>query len=242
MQTGRFVMPRKPRFNLQGIPQHVIQRGNNRIPCFYTEKDYRHYLSDLSEAANKYCCEIHAYVMMTNHVHMLITPLVDQGISRMMQALGRRYVSYINKTHQRTGTLWEGRFKSSLIDSDQYLLTCMRYIELNPVRASMVKHPSQYKWSSYQANAWGQKNELLKEHFLYTQLGDSSAEREQAYRDLFLGHIDSETVHQIREALNHEIVLGPAKFQDLIETMTNRPSRLCKRGRPKIEKNRNSIF
>ncbi len=229
-------MPRKPRFNLQGFPQHVIQRGNNRIPCFYAEKDYRRYLSDLLEAANKYCCKIHAYVLMTNHVHMLLTPHVDHGISSMMQALGRRYVVYINKTYDRTGTLWEGRFKSSLIDSEQYLLTCMRYIELNPVRASLVKHPGQYQWSSYQANAQGETNELIHNHYLYTQLGNSSAERKQAYRDLFLGHIDHETVHQIREALNHEIVLGQRNFQDRIGEMTNRPTRLGKAGRPRLEK------
>ena len=115
-------MPRKPRFNLIGIPQHVIQRGNNREPCFYAEQDFRHYLDDLLSVSDKYDCRIHAYVLMTNHVHLLMTPMVDHGISQLMQALGRRYVYYINKTYKRTGTLWEGRFKSSLIDSNQYLL------------------------------------------------------------------------------------------------------------------------
>ena len=139
-------MPRKPRFNLIGIPQHVIQRGNNREPCFYAEQNYRRYLDDLREVAEKYRCRIHAYVLMTNHVHILVTPMVEYGISQMMQALGRRYVYYINMTYKRTGTLWEGRFKASLIDSDAYLLTCMRYIELNPIRANMVSHPGEYQW------------------------------------------------------------------------------------------------
>ncbi|MBT8126958.1 MAG: transposase, partial [Gammaproteobacteria bacterium] len=115
-------MPLKPRFNLPGIPQHVIQRGNNRAPCFFAEEDYWRYLKDLIHAANKYRCRIHTYVLMTNHVHLLATPMKEHGISEMMQSLGRRYVYYINKTYQRTGTLWEGRFKSSLIDSDGYLL------------------------------------------------------------------------------------------------------------------------
>ena len=149
-------MPRKPRFNIVGIPQHVIQRGNNREPCFYSEQDYQRYLKDLSDSAKKHDCRIHAYVLMTNHVHLLVTPMVEHGISNMMQALGRRYVYYINKNYQRSGTLWEGRYKASLIDSERYLLTCMRYIELNPVRAKMVEHPGEYPWSSYQANA--QKN------------------------------------------------------------------------------------
>jgi len=139
-------MPRKPRFNLIGIPQHVIQRGNNREPCFYAVQDYRRYLDNLREVAEKYRCRIHAYVLMTNHVHILVTPMVEYGISQMMQALGRRYVYYINMTYKRTGTLWEGRFKASLIDSDAYLLTCMRYIELNPIRANMVSHPGEYQW------------------------------------------------------------------------------------------------
>ncbi|MCI0505129.1 MAG: transposase [Gammaproteobacteria bacterium] len=178
-------MPRKPRFNLVGLPQHVIQRGNNRKPCFFSEQDYRRYLEDLEEVAGKYDCRIHAYVLMTNHVHMLITPMVDHGISQMMQALGRRYVCYVNKTYNRTGTLWEGRYKSCLIDSDRYLLTCMRYIELNPVRADMVSHPGEYQWSSYRANAQREESILIEHHPLYLELGTSTEERSMAYRELF---------------------------------------------------------
>jgi putative transposase len=228
-------MPRKPRFNLMGIPQHVIQRGNNREPCFYAEEDYRWYLDDLREVAEKYHCRIHAYVLMTNHVHMLVTPMVEHGISQMMQALGRRYVYYINKTYKRTGTLWEGRYKSSLIDSDRYLLTCMRYIELNPIRANMVSHPGEYKWSSYQANARNGIDPLIENHPLYMALGPTDEIRQSVYRELFRHHIDNETLHDIRESLNHELVLGCSYFKEKIEKMTERQTRLGQPGRPRIE-------
>ena len=228
-------MPRKARFNLPGIPQHVIQRGNNRNPCFFSEKDYFHYLNDLIESANKFSCHIHAYVLMTNHVHILVTPMIDFGISQMMQALGRRYVYYINKTYQRTGTLWEGRFKASLIDSDRYLLTCMRYIELNPVRANMVQHPGEYQWSSYHVNAQlGEKNLIIR-HPIYDQLGNTATQRQEAYRELFREVMNDDSIHQIRDALNHELVLGRSDFKDKIEEMTNRQTRLGKPGRPCVK-------
>lgn len=228
-------MPRKPRFTLPGVPQHVIQRGNNREPCFLAESDYRHYLEDLQACAEKCECRIHAYVLMTNHVHLLVTPMQEQGIAEMMQALGRRYVYYINKTYRRTGTLWEGRYKASLIDSEAYLLTCMRYIELNPVRAEMVSHPGEYKWSSYGTNAQGRADALLSPHPLYTALGTTAAERQHAYRELFRHHLDNDLLHEIREALNHELVLGRSYFKDKIEAMTQRQTRLGVPGRPRVE-------
>ena len=228
-------MPRKPRFNLVGIPQHVIQRGNNREPCFYAEEDYRRYLDDLQESAVKFDCRIHAYILMTNHVHLLITPMADYGISQMMQSLGRRYVHYVNKTYKRTGTLWEGRYKSSLIDSDRYLLTCMRYIELNPVRASMVDHPGEYKWSSYHTNAQGGSDPLIEVHPLYMELGADAEIRLAAYRELFRHHMDNDTLHEIRESLNHELVLGRSCFKDKIGEITKRQTRMGLPGRPKVE-------
>jgi putative transposase len=155
-------MPRKARFTLPGIPQHIIQRGNNREPCFYSEEDYRRYLDELQDVASKFDCRVHAYVLMTNNVHLLVTPRLEHGISQMMQALGRRYVYCINTTYKRTGTLWEGRYRSSLIDSDHYLFVCMRYIELKPVRASMIEHPGDYQWSSYPANAQGVPDPLIE--------------------------------------------------------------------------------
>ena len=228
-------MPRKPRFNLVGIPQHVIQRGNNREPCFYAEEDYRRYLADLRESAIKFDCRIHAYVLMTNHVHMLVTPMAEYGIPQMMQALGRRYVYYFNKTWKRTGTLWEGRYKSSLVDSDRYLLTCMRYIELNPVRACMVKHPGKYKWSSYHANAHGGVDTVLEPHPLYLGLGVTDEVRQEAYSELFRYHVDDDTLHEIRETLNHELVLGRSYFKDKVEEITRRQTRAGKPGRPRVE-------
>jgi len=227
-------MPRKPRFNLPGIPQHVIQRGNNRQPCFFADVDYQRYLDDLASATVKYQCQIHAYVLMTNHVHLLVTPLVDYGISYMMQALGRRYVRYVNKRYKRTGTLWEGRYKSSLIDTDQYLLICMRYIELNPVRASMVEHPGNYPWSSYRANAIDDSNELIDEHSVISALASRKSDRKQAYRNLFRHHMDEETIHQIRGNLNRDLALGRAAFKDRIERITHRQTRLGRPGRPGI--------
>lgn len=235
-------MPRKPRFNLVGVPQHVIQRGNNREPCFYAEEDYQRYLSDLQKSATKFNCRIHAYILMTNHVHLLITPMVEHGISQMMQALGRRYVHYINKTYKRTGTLWEGRYKSSLIDSDRYLLTCMRYIELNPIRACMVEHAGEYKWSSYHANAQGGIDDLLSPHPLYLELGVTGEVRREAYRELFRHHVDDETLHEIRESLNHELVLGRSYFKDKIEELTNRQTRLGVPGRPNKVEDKQGVY
>ena len=228
-------MPRKPRFNLVGIPQHVIQRGNNREPCFFAEEDYQRYLDDLQESAEKYDCRVHAYILMTNHVHLLVTPMKKSGVSQMMQALGRRYVYYINKTYKRTGTLWEGRYKSSLIDSDQYLFTCMRYIELNPTRASMVNHPGEYKWSSYHINAQGVVDSLIEAHPLYLELGMNEENRQRTYRELFRHHMDNDTLHDVRESLNHELVLGRSYFKDKIEEITKRQTRIGKSGRPRVE-------
>jgi len=227
-------MPRKPRFNLPGVPQHVIQRGNNREPCFINEQDYRRYLEDLTASAEKYQCQIHAYILMTNHVHLLVSPDVEHAISQMMQALGRRYVYYVNKRYGRTGTLWEGRYKASLIDSERYLLTCMRYIELNPVRAEMVDHPGEYQWSSYHANAYGVADDLIQMHPLYQAMASSKIGRQQAYRELFRHHIDAKTIHQIRQALNHELVMGRSRFKDKIERLTQRQTRLGKAGRPNV--------
>lgn len=172
-------MPRKPRFVLPGVPQHIIQRGNNREPCFYSAEHYRRYLELLKEAADRNDCCVHAYVLMTNHVHVLATPFSPHGVSHLMQDLGRKYVRAINHIYRRSGTLWEGRYKASLVDSEAYLLACMRYIELNPVRANMVVHPGEYRWSSYAANGQGQADALISPHPLYEQLGHDPLERQR---------------------------------------------------------------
>jgi putative transposase len=225
-------MARKPRFNVVGNPQHVIQRGNNRQATFFAEEDYRFYLDSLRQAARKYDCAIHAYVLMTNHVHLLVTQGQVESISRLMQSVGRRYVQYINHTYKRSGTLWEGRHKASLIQSDQYLLACMRYIELNPVRADMVKMPEDYKWSSHRTNAQGAKDELLTPYTEYEALGSTPEQKQEAYRALFNAQLDPETLAEVRTALNGELVTGTGRFKAEIETMLGRRVQPGKRGRP----------
>ncbi|TVO71267.1 transposase [Sedimenticola selenatireducens] len=224
-------MARQPRFVLVGHPQHVIVRGNNRDPIFYGDEDYQFYLEKLKLACEKHHCDLHAYVLMTNHVHLLITPWKEDSLSKAMQMLGRYYVQYFNHTHSRTGTLWEGRYKATLIDSDHYALTCYRYIELNPVRAKdMVAHPSEYPWSSYRHNAVGESNPLIVHHSLYNALGKTDGERQAAYRQLFRSHISVKTLDEIREATNKAWVLGSSKFKDKIEKKLNRSASPKARG------------
>ncbi|MBL4759417.1 MAG: transposase [Mariprofundaceae bacterium] len=225
-------MPRKPRFYVAGMPVHVVQRGNNRQAIFFDDVDYCTYLKWLYEAAGKYGCVIHAYVLMTNHVHILVTPKDVDGISRMMQYLGRRYVPYINHTYQRSGTLWEGRYKSSLIDADEYLLACYRYIEMNPVRASMVKHPSDYAWSSYACNAEGKADKLIRPHALYIALGNSERSRKEAYQALFQAGADDNEMINIRVSWQTGTPLGNDRFKEEIEAVLGKKVGHNKRGRP----------
>jgi len=223
-------MARLPRYAIPGQPQHVIQRGNNREIIFVTDEDYRFYLEKLHEACKKYVCSLHAYVLMTNHVHLLITPETEDGISRVMQTLGRYYVQYFNYQYQRTGTLWEGRYKATLLVTEQYLLTCYRYIELNPVRAGIVSHPSEYPWSSYHCNALGKCNNLLRQHVIYQRLGYDKASREEAYRALFRSHIAEKTLSEIRYATNKAWVLGNDRYQVKIEKLLERQTAPKARG------------
>jgi putative transposase len=228
-------MPRKPRFNLIGVPQHVIQRGKKLEPCFYHSSDYYRYLSDLKTSAEKYDCRIHAHVLMSNHVHLLVTPMQDAGVSHMMQALGQRYVTYINKTYHQSGTLWDGRYKSSLVDSGQYLLNCMRYIELNPVRASLVERPGDYQWSSYHVNAQHLSSSFIEPHPGYNSLGNTKEDCQATYRELFNHALENDVLQDIREALNQELIYGRAEFKEKIEAITKRQVRPGKPGRPSIE-------
>lgn len=216
-------MARMPRYVLPGQPQHVIQRGNNRQPIFGADGDYNFYLEKLKEASDKHECDIHAYVLMTNHVHLLVTPHTKTSIGKMMQLVGRYYVQYFNYSYQRTGTLWEGRYKATLIDTEHYLLTCMRYIELNPVRATgMADHPANYPWSSYQCNALGQQDSLITPHEQYIKLGVSDETRQAAYRDLFEAHLPEMTIEAIREATNKAWVLGDDRFKIRMEKLLKR--------------------
>jgi len=226
-------MPRKPRFFLPGVPVHIVQRGHSREPVFFEDGDYSAYLTWLAEAAERYKCSIHAYVLMTNHVHILATPKDTQGISRMMQYVGRRYVPYINHTYGTSGSIWEGRYKASLIHDEPYLLICMRYIELNPVRANMTKSPAHYRWSSYRENAQGKDKRMLDEHPLYLALGSTDMERREAYKVLFKAHVDEEVLTDIREALQTGTPLGNEFFKEKIERKLNSKVGYAKRGRPK---------
>jgi len=223
-------MPRPPRFIVPGLPQHVIVRGNNRDPIFASDEDYPAYLDWLLSASRKHSCAIHAYVLMTNHVHLLVTPSTEKGLGKMVQMVGRYYVQYFNHTYRRTGTLWEGRYKASLIDSENYLLTCQRYIELNPVRAGMVEHPAEYPWSSYRTNALSKPTELVTHHELYVNLGTNADERQSSYRSLFDHCVSQQTLDEIRESTNKGWALGSSHFLDKIESMIARSVRKQPRG------------
>jgi putative transposase len=225
-------MARLPRFFVQGQAQHVIQRGNNREPVFAAEEDYRFYLECLQAAAKRHGCAIHAYVLMTNHVHLLVTPERDQSLPKTLQSVGRRYVQYFNFTYKRTGTLWEGRYRATLIDSERYLLICMRYIELNSVRAGLASHPRGYPWSSYRAHAYGEGAEWLCDHDLYLRLGRSAPERQAAYRQLFRVQISKADLEVIREATHKAWVLGNDRFKEQIEALTGRRAAPLPKGRP----------
>jgi len=183
-------MPRRRRPGLPGIPLHVVQRGVNRSACFLVDGDRERYLHWLAEAAALHACSIHAYVLMGNHVHLLMTPETDTAASRVMHALGTRYVAYFNRRHGRTGVLWERRFRACLVDTDSYLLRCHRYIELNPVRARMVVHPSEYRWSSYRHYASGFPDRVLSPHSLVVALAQDEAGLRRAYRSLCADHED----------------------------------------------------
>ena len=215
-------MPRNPRPDLAGIPQHIVQRGNNRQACFFAETDYTCYLTQLRGSSVRYGCRIHAYVLMTNHVHLLATPEEVGAVSRMMQLLGRQYVGHVNGRYRRSGTLWEGRFKSSLVDTQRYLLACYRYIELNPLRAAMVASPADYRWSSYHANALGGDDPLVTPHPEYLDLGKSREARRKAYRGLFDEVLDEETINEIRRYLDQQKALGSNRFRQAIEQALGR--------------------
>lgn len=223
-------MARPPRFSVPGQPQHVIQRGNNRQAIFDAEEDYRRFLEIMEAAAEANCCHIHAYVLMTNHVHILVTPSHEEGVGRMMQSLGRRYVQYFNYRYRRTGGLWEGRYRATLIDTEQYLFTCMRYIELNPVRARMVSLPGDYRWSSHGANAGGRHDSMLTPHTEYLALGSSLEVRQAAYRELFRRAVDDDSFTPIREATNKGWVCGDEKFKQSVAARLERRTEPLPRG------------
>ena len=225
-------MARPPRLELAGVPMHLVQRGNNRAACFFNDVDRRFYLKCLARAAAARKCAVHAYVLMTNHVHLLVTPSVEGAAGAMMQDIGRRYVRIINTIHGRTGSLWEGRFKSSLIDSDRYLLTCHRYIELNPVRAGLATDPLAYRWSSHGHYLGERADEMLSDYPQYRALGPCDAERRAAFHSLFDQPPEPRALDEIRIAINTDSALGSEPFMRDMEARLGRSVRPPKRGRP----------
>jgi putative transposase len=226
-------MARLPRIDLPGVAQHIVQRGNDRQPCFADDADYLHYRQELGEAALKHDCMLHAYVLMTNHVHLLVTPQQPGAASRMMQAIGRRYVGSFNARYGRTGTLWEGRFESALVDSERYALACYRYIELNPVRAGIVATAREYRWSNHGHNACGEHDPRLHPHPAYASLGATAAERRQAYQRLFDDALAENEVSELRLATNQQKTWGSERFRRQIEALASRELQVRPRGRPK---------
>jgi len=231
-------MPRPLRLDFPGIPQHVIVRGVNRQSCFLAEGDFRSYLEDLSHSSRRERCAIHAYVLMTTHVHLLVTGESKGSLSRLMQCVGRRYVRRFNASWCRTGTLFEGRFRASLIDSERYLLVCMRYIELNPVRAAMVRSPFDYRWSSIHANAGMRLDGLVTPHAEYRRLGRDDEQRAAAYRFILGQKPPADEIDIIRLHVNRDCALGTPAFQDAMaracgrKTHIGRASKAPSEGRP----------
>lgn len=215
-------MARLPRLVVPGQPLHVIQRGNDRIATFRGVTDYLRYLDILGQASRATAVSIHAYVLMSNHVHLLLTPEDEHGPARLMQRTGRLYVRFFNTKYERTGTLWESRYRSSLIDRESYFLACARYIELNPVRAGMVVAPSGYRWSSYGHNARGIPDVLITPHPMYLALGDSPAERRATYRRMFGEELPSDTLDEIRRSTQRGDALGTEPFRRRLETALRR--------------------
>ena len=229
-------MARLPRLDVPGVAQHVIQRGNNRSVCFASEQDFAAYANWLLEYSIAHKVEIHAWVFMSNHVHLLVTPTIEGGVSKLMQSVGRRYVPYFNREYQRSGTLWEGRFKACLVQSERYLLECYRYIELNPVRAAMVKAPGDYNWSSYRANALGVAAKLVTPHPEYLALGDGLEQRLTNYQSLFIDRVDANWLQQIRTSTRKGLVFGSPQFADQIAVLTEQRTSPGCAGRPNKSK------
>jgi len=226
-------MARRPRLFVADVPYHVVQRGNNKDPIFFEDDDRVFFLNTLLEAKIKYCCLVYSYCLMANHFHLLVEPKYDSNnVSLLIKFLGSKYVGYFNKKYKRSGTLWEGRFKCSLIDKELYFLTCLRYIEMNPLRASVVNDPAFYRWSSYRFRAFGEENPILDLDFWYYSLGSNPEERRLKYRQFFRGIMREPEWVQLREMTNRNAILGSGKFKDYIESLTNQKIVLRPPGRP----------
>lgn len=228
-------MARLPRLSLAGFAHHVIQRGNNRQVIFYTDEDRQAYLAWLAQYARQFEVAVHAFVLMDNHTHLLMTPQTDRGIALLMQSLGRRYAQNWNHFHKRTGTVWEGRYKSALVDSQRYLLACMVYIDLNPVRAGMVMEPADFQWSSHRHYIGAQNNPLITEHPLIWTLGNTPFAREKAYGELVGTGISQVHQAQITDCAFKGWALGEDDFHAQLQQLTPRRTAKSKAGRPQIK-------
>jgi len=228
-------MSRKPRLFVAGIPCHIIQRGNNRNPIFFSDEDYYFFLQVLQEAKRKHPCFVYGYCLMTNHFHLLIEPKEKENISLLMKLLGAKYVRYVNRTYKRTGTLWEGRFKCSLIEEELYFLACLHYIEMNPLRAGIINSPELYPWSSYRFRALGEKSPVLDFDPWYNGLGQNTYERQLKYRHFFQNSLSESTWKLIRETTNKGGIFGSNRFKEHIEKMIGREIIFRTPGRPKKE-------
>jgi putative transposase len=215
-------MARLPRFILPGYPQHVIQRGNNRQQILFEEQDYWFLWEKIGAAAAKFQCQVHAYVLMPNHFHLLLTPMTEDGVGKLMQYVGRYYVQFFNNRYDRTGTLWEGRYRGTLVDPAKLLLPVGRYVESNPVRHGLVTEPGDYAWSSYGANALGNDDPLVTHHPAYEKLGRSQKARQAAYAKAFGTPIDEALLTRVRDATNKAWVLGDSAFCQEVEQQLNR--------------------
>jgi putative transposase len=215
-----------------GLPYHIVQRGNNREACFIEPENYQFYLELWREVSRRYGLAVHAYCLMTNHVHFLVTPSRDDAVSNTMKVVGSRYAQYVNLRYKRTGTLWGGRHRASLVQTERYLLCCYRYIELNPVRAGMVARPDEYHWSSYGCNAWGDVG-WLRPHEEYTRLGVTAAERGYAYRELFKHQLSEADLHLIRKAAHYCQPVGDDRFRHQLERRYGVVPGQMSRGRPR---------
>jgi len=225
-------MGRPNRIRLAGLPFHVVQRGHNRSATFCDKQDYLDYLGLLRTAARRSQTSIHAFVLMTNHVHLLLTSRLPDGVSRLLQYVAGRYSAHFNKRYVRTGSLWESRFRASPVDADRYLLACYRYIELNPVRAGIVRSPDAYPWSSYRVNSTGAPSSLITPHPTYLSLGRTPLERAVQYRELFREGLPDDTVDRIRQGLNDGVPTGDDAFRQNLEVTVQCPLVKRKRGRP----------
>ncbi len=225
-------MARQPRLVAPGYPHHVIQRGNNRQAIVLDDRDRRQFLDELRERALERDIKVHAYVLMDNHMHLLVTPRESDDLSRMMQSLGRRYVGWFNRRHERTGTLWEGRFRATVIETERYFLACQRYIELNPVRAGIVADPFNFEWSSARHHGGIEPDQIVSDHSVFWALGNTPFEREAAYRELLAQGMADAEVKTITQATLQAKVLGNAAFVAKLSRLMERQLVVRPRGRP----------